>query len=77
MPRQTPPDIVYQTWFRMLHLLGNPADMIESMNNSTNASTNDNSLYSQQHIPYCFYLASSAVSKMVDIFHGKIFLINV
>ncbi len=75
MPRQTPSDVVYQTWFRMLHLLGNPADMIINNDDDSTVVEKDNNSscwYSQRHIPYCFYLASSAVGKMVDIFHGSL-----
>uniref|UniRef100_A0A1I7Z3Y0 RALGAPB_N domain-containing protein n=1 Tax=Steinernema glaseri TaxID=37863 RepID=A0A1I7Z3Y0_9BILA len=52
-------------WFRLLHLLGNPAKFLSSQN-----SPEENHAYIEGQKSLCFFVAVTAVSKLVNLFYG-------
>ncbi|TMS35075.1 hypothetical protein L596_002549 [Steinernema carpocapsae] len=55
---------IYSIWFRVLHLLGNPAKFL-----SSNVSTAETTYVDGQR-SLCFFVAVTALSKLINLFYG-------
>uniref|UniRef100_A0A914USJ1 Ral GTPase-activating protein subunit alpha/beta N-terminal domain-containing protein n=1 Tax=Plectus sambesii TaxID=2011161 RepID=A0A914USJ1_9BILA len=68
MPKSASSEVINQTWFRMLHLLGCPSEILTFEPEVASAREPMRTGLSQ--LPYCFFRAASAISRMIDVFQG-------
>ncbi|KAK5967105.1 Ral GTPase-activating protein subunit beta [Trichostrongylus colubriformis] len=74
-------DLLYHSWFNLLCLLDSPADILshDLMENKPingGVSTYDGTAEVQPplSLPLCFFLATTALQRMVDVFYGDSFV---
>ncbi|CAI4232088.1 unnamed protein product [Auanema sp. JU1783] len=69
-------DLLYQSWFNLLCLIGSPATILKHdpwqnkpIHNGEQITVNPNDS-AIPSLPLCFFLATTAIQRMIDVFYG-------